>query len=104
MHAATHSDDQVGELHYIARTFYSRLGPSLPSYYPLVTCSSHSFSTHCPLNQVRMFHYMPPEWSSSVRLVVVLREPVAHDLSLYNHLKHDWFNHPTDEQVWVMEG
>jgi hypothetical protein len=41
-----------------------------------------------------MHAFMSADWSSAVKVVAILREPVQRDLSMYNHIKHDWYNHP----------
>lgn len=39
----------------------------------------------------RMVRLMSPEWVSSVRMIAVLREPIARDLSVYNMAKSLWW-------------
>lgn len=49
----------------------------------------------------RMLQVMPGSWMKSVKMIAILREPIARDLSMYNMAKADWANHNHSDMTRV---
>lgn len=41
-------------------------------------------------------------WMSTVKILVIVREPVQRDLAFYNHMKYDWLSHGKVGQSTIM--
>lgn len=78
-------------------------GHNYIGWYTAPNCSAYLDATPNYLfdndSPLRMVKVMPSDWVLSVKMVAVLREPIARDLSVYNMMKASWWEHKDSDHT-----